>query len=100
MANYWDDEAKLLVNSGRHPLNLEPVFTIDEHATYIQTALYAFPTAPNPPAIVIAASGMCTGGRIVNYLKALLDDERNDLLFVSIRQQAHQGGIFCDIMTS
>jgi len=34
------------------------------------------------PAIVIAGSGMCTGGRIVNYLKALLGDKRTDVLFV------------------
>lgn len=33
------------------------------------------------PAIVIAASGMCQGGRITNYLKALLPDERTDVVF-------------------
>ncbi len=33
------------------------------------------------PAIVIAASGMCAGGRIVNYLKAMLSDPRHDVLF-------------------
>ena len=33
------------------------------------------------PAIVIAASGMCSGGRIVNYLKAMLGDPRHDVLF-------------------
>ena len=33
------------------------------------------------PAIVIAASGMCSGGRIVNYLKAMLGDARHDVLF-------------------
>jgi metallo-beta-lactamase family protein len=30
---------------------------------------------------VIAASGMCSGGRIVNYLKAMLGDPRHDVLF-------------------
>ena len=39
------------------------------------------------PAIVIAASGMCTGGRIVNYLKGLLGDPKTDVLFVGY--QAH-----------
>ena len=33
------------------------------------------------PAIVIAASGMCSGGRIVNYLKAMLGDPRHKVLF-------------------
>ena len=34
------------------------------------------------PAIVIAASGMCSGGRMVNYLKAMLGDSRHDVLFI------------------
>ncbi|GAX62941.1 metallo-beta-lactamase family protein [Candidatus Scalindua japonica] len=34
------------------------------------------------PAIVVAGSGMCTGGRVVNYLKEFLPDSRNDILFV------------------
>ena len=33
------------------------------------------------PAIVIAASGMCSGGRIIGYLKALITDARTDILF-------------------
>jgi len=34
------------------------------------------------PAIVIAGKGTCSSGRIVNYLKAMLGDERHDVLFV------------------
>jgi Cft2 family RNA processing exonuclease len=34
------------------------------------------------PAIVIAASGMCNGGHVMNYLKAMLGDARHDVLFV------------------
>jgi metallo-beta-lactamase family protein len=33
------------------------------------------------PAIVIAGHGMCVGGRIVNYLKAMLGDSRHNVLF-------------------
>ena len=29
------------------------------------------------PGVVLAASGMCAGGRIVNYLKAMMDDPRH-----------------------
>lgn len=43
------------------------------------------------PAIVVAASGMCEGGRIVNYLKALLPDERNDVLFAGYQAQGTLG---------
>ncbi len=31
--------------------------------------------------MVLAASGMCSGGRIVDYLKAMLGDARHDVLF-------------------
>ena len=34
------------------------------------------------PAIVIAASWMCSGVRIINYLKALITDLRKDILFL------------------
>ena len=39
------------------------------------------------PAIILAGSGMCSGGRIVNHLKKGIDDPRNDILFVGY--QAH-----------
>ncbi len=39
------------------------------------------------PAIVVAASGMCQGGRIMNYLSALLPDKRTDVILAGY--QAH-----------
>lgn len=89
LANYWDDEAKRRMSSGRHPLSFEQVTTIDDHATHLQTVSYL--QRQTRPAIVIAASGMCAGGRIVNYLKALLGDERNDVLFVGYQAAGTPG---------
>ena len=89
LANYWDDEAKRRVSSGRHPLSFEQVTTIDSHETHLQTVSYL--QRQTRPAIVIAASGMCAGGRIVNYLKALLGDERNDVLFVGYQAAGTPG---------
>lgn len=41
--------------------------------------------------MVIAGSGMCTGGRVVNYLKALLGDRRTDVVFVGYQAAGTPG---------
>ena len=40
---------------------------------------------------MIAASGMCSGCRIVNYLKALIADPRTDILFVDYQAKGTIG---------
>jgi len=42
-------------------------------------------------AIVIAASGMCAGGRVMGYLKAMLHDPRHDVLFVGYQARGTPG---------
>ena len=44
-------------------------------------------TADPQPMIVISASGMCEGGRILHHLKALVGDPRNTVLFVGFQAQ-------------
>ncbi|MBE0464419.1 MBL fold metallo-hydrolase [Halomonas colorata] len=77
---YWDKEAQARLRSGRHPLNFANLYTVDSHVEHEQTVEYLAKTGR--PAIVIAASGMCAGGRIMNYLKAMLSDARHQVLFV------------------
>jgi metallo-beta-lactamase family protein len=77
------------VARGRHPLAFEQLTTIDDHATHLRTVDYLARTAR--PAIVIAASGMCSGGRIVNYLKAMLGDPRHDVLFTGYQASGTPG---------
>ncbi|WP_447893725.1 MBL fold metallo-hydrolase RNA specificity domain-containing protein [Vreelandella sp. GE22] len=77
---YWDDEAQKRLKSGRHPLNFANLYTVDSHEEYLQTVEYL--AKSGRPAVVIAASGMCAGGRIMNYLKAMLGDARHQVLFV------------------
>lgn len=81
----WDKEARRKVSQGRHPLAFEQLITIDSHDDHQRLVNHL--KQSGRPAIVIAASGMCAGGRIVNYLKGLLGDPKTDVLFVGY--QAH-----------
>ncbi len=87
----WDAEAKRRVARGRHPLAFETLLTVDDHAAHLRIVDYL--QRSGRPAIVIAASGMCAGGRVVNYLKALLGDERTDILFVGYQAAGTPGRI-------
>ncbi|MBE0502462.1 MAG: MBL fold metallo-hydrolase, partial [Desulfuromonadales bacterium] len=89
LQDYWDAEAKKRVRSGRHPLGFEQITTIDTHEAHLYAVDYLRKTAR--PAVVIAAGGMCAGGRIVNYLKELLPDPRTDLLFVGYQAKSTPG---------
>ncbi|MDR9440396.1 MAG: MBL fold metallo-hydrolase [Halomonas sp.] len=77
---WWDAEARGRTGEGRHPLAFDNLYTVDSHAEHEQTVDYL--ATHHRPAVVIAASGMCAGGRVVNYLKRMLGDERHDVLFI------------------
>lgn len=86
---WWDAEAKRRWRSGRHPLAFEQLLTIDSHEDHLRTVDYL--SRSGRPAVVIAASGMCAGGRIVNYLKAMLPEPRNDVAFVGYQARGTPG---------
>lgn len=79
LKDHWDAEARRKLAAGRHPLAFDQVTTVADHAAHLQMVQAL--ARSGRPAIVIAASGMCSGGRIVNYLKAMLGDPRHDVLF-------------------
>ncbi|MFT6985470.1 MAG: metallo-beta-lactamase family protein [Psychromonas sp.] len=87
--NLWDDEAKKRVSQGRQPLNFDSLYTIDTHQEHLQVIDYL--AKRDKAAIVIAASGMCTGGRVVNYLKRFLDEATTDILFVGYQAAGTTG---------
>jgi metallo-beta-lactamase family protein len=43
------------------------------------------------PAIIVSASGMLTGGRVIHHLKRLLPDERNSILLVGYQAAGTRG---------
>lgn len=91
---YWDAEATDLVRQGRHPLSFEQLTVINSHEDHLNAVDYL--ARSHRPCVVLAGSGMCAGGRIVNYLKAMLGDKRNDVLFVGYQAAGTPGR---DILT-
>ncbi len=89
LAACWDDEALKRLREGRHPLNFSQLYTIDSHAEHL--AAVNLLSSTRKPAIVIAASGMCEGGRVVNYLKAMLADPVHQVVFVGYQARGTLG---------
>lgn len=91
---YWDAEALERVEEGRHPLSFEQLIVVNSHDDHLKMVHHL--ARSGRPCVVIAGSGMCAGGRVVNYLKAMLGDERNDVLFVGYQASGTPGR---DILT-
>ncbi len=89
LRSLWDAEARKKIRQGRHPLSFSQLITIDSHAQHMKLVRYLKDSGR--PAVVIAASGMCAGGRIQNYLQALLPDKRTDVIFVGYQAQGTPG---------
>lgn len=94
LKSYWDDEATARVRQGRHPLSFEQLLVIGRHEDHLKAVDHL--ARSGHPCVVIAGSGMCAGGRVVNYLKAMLGDARNDVLFVGYQAAGTPGR---DILT-
>lgn len=83
LSDYWDAEAQHVLTYDDQPLVFENLVQIDSHDEHVDTIQYL--KESKLPAIVIAASGMCSGGRVVNYLKEFLGDPATDVVFVGFQ---------------
>ncbi|MFI7838701.1 MBL fold metallo-hydrolase [Pseudomonas asiatica] len=89
--DFWNVEAKARFAKGRDPLGFGQLVNVDTHAKHRQVVNYLKSTGR--PAIVIAGNGMCSGGRIVNYLKAMLGDPRHEVIFVGYQAKGTPGAV-------
>lgn len=85
----WRKEAQARLQSGRHPLDFSQCVTIADHGAH-ETLVHRLQQS-GEPAIIVAGGGMCQGGRIVNYLKALLPDARTDVLLAGFQARGTPG---------
>lgn len=81
----WDREARELLEDGDHPVDFQGLYAVRTHRDHQRLLAY------DRPAVILAGSGMCTGGRIVNHLKQGLEDPRNDILFVGYQAPGTPG---------
>lgn len=73
---------------GQHKLTARDLADIDRVTTYVETAEESKRvTLDRTPKIILSASGMATGGRVLHHLKAYLPGSRNTVVLVG-----HQTG--------
>ncbi|MBT2339879.1 MULTISPECIES: MBL fold metallo-hydrolase RNA specificity domain-containing protein [Pseudomonas] len=89
LQGFWDEDARQRLEEGRKPLSFKQLITVDSHEEHLRIVEHLTETAR--PAIVIAGNGMCSGGRIVNYLKAMLGDPRHNIVFVGYQGKGTPG---------
>ena len=83
--SFWDKEAKALQAKGDHPFDFKGLYGVRRYKDH-QRLLDV-----KGPAIIIAGSGMCTGGRIVDHLEQGLQNSLNDIFFVGYQAKGTPG---------
>ncbi|MCJ7601461.1 MAG: MBL fold metallo-hydrolase [Desulfobulbaceae bacterium] len=85
LSSFWDSDAKKLQAAGDHPFDFAHLYSVERFKDH--KAIFDIPG----PAIIIAGSGMCTGGRIIDHLHQGLADPRNDVFFVGYQSPGTSG---------
>jgi metallo-beta-lactamase family protein len=89
MESYWGEEAKQILTVDNQPFVFKNLIEIDNSGESRGTVEYL--KRSGKPAIVIAGSGMCTGGRIVEYLEAFIGKPNTDIVFVGYQAIGTKG---------
>jgi len=85
LQSFWDKEAKELMAKGDHPFDFEGLYAVRKFQDHQKLLTI------HGPAIIIAGSGMCTGGRILDHLEQGLLDPKNDVFFVGYQAKGTFG---------
>lgn len=85
----YDEVTNKTKQARRHPLSFEQLITVNDHREHQKLVNRLAST--NEAAIVVAASGMCSGGRIMNYLEALLPNQQTDVILAGYQAQGTLG---------
>lgn len=87
-----DATQALLHNQHEHRLTPEQCKAVCQVAQYVKTPEESMDLVENPhPKIIISASGMLTGGRILHHLKHIAPDPKNSLLLTGFQAPGTRG---------
>ncbi|MGV3484425.1 MAG: MBL fold metallo-hydrolase RNA specificity domain-containing protein [Planctomycetaceae bacterium] len=89
LTHFWGDEAKRVLSIDDQPLVFHNLETIGGHQQHLGVVEHLCDS--HQPAVVIAGSGMCSGGRVVNYLKKFLGRKQTDIVFVGYQASGTPG---------
>jgi len=77
----YNEDALAMLKSGRNPLHVDGM-------EFVGTPADSMALNDKPgPMIIIAASGMCEGGRVVHHLKQIVQDPWNVILIVGFQAE-------------
>jgi metallo-beta-lactamase family protein len=83
--NEYDERSKELLHRGAQPFTVPKMYFTREREESIKL------NSIDEPMILISASGMLSGGRILHHLKHRVSDKRNSVMFVGYQPPGSRG---------
>lgn len=84
-SNEYDERSKELLRQGAQPFTVSKMYFTREREESIKL------NSIEEPMILISASGMLSGGRILHHLKHRISDRRNTVMFVGFQPPGSRG---------
>jgi metallo-beta-lactamase family protein len=81
----YDEYARKIYDQGRSPFSFDKLYFTNDRSESIKL------NSMEDPMVIISASGMLTGGRILHHLKHRISNPRNIILFVGFQPPGGRG---------